>query len=69
MFDIVNKNKTAVTVVLGLVSLGLVVGLGLSGYTAMSDDSTPYLAKVGGYTITDRHILLKPLVIRPFQII
>ncbi|QKJ65425.1 peptidylprolyl isomerase [Deefgea piscis] len=56
MFDIVNKNKTAVTVVLGLVSLGLVVGLGLSGYTAMDDESTPYLAKVGGYTITDRHL-------------
>lgn len=56
MFDIVNKNKSAVTVVLGLVSLGLIVGVGLSGYSAMSDDSQPYLAKVGGHMITDRDV-------------
>ncbi|WP_027469381.1 peptidylprolyl isomerase [Deefgea rivuli] len=56
MFDIVNKNKTAVTVVLGLVALGLVVGAGVSGLGAMSDDSEPYLAKVGGRMITERDV-------------
>lgn len=56
MFDIVNKNKTVVTVVLGLVSLGLIAGVGLSGYDAMSDANQPYLAKVGGRTITDRDV-------------
>nr|WP_314898570.1 SurA N-terminal domain-containing protein [uncultured Deefgea sp.] len=56
MFDIVEKNKTAVTVVLGLVSLGLIVGVGLTGYDAMSDANQPYLAKVGGQTITDRDV-------------
>ncbi|MGL6040053.1 MAG: SurA N-terminal domain-containing protein, partial [Deefgea sp.] len=56
MFDIVNKNKTAVTVVLGLVSLGLIAGVGLTGYDAMSDSNQPFLAKVGGQTITDRDV-------------
>ena len=48
MFDIVQKNRTLVQVVLGLVSLGLVVGVGLTGYSAMSDDGA-YLAKVKVY--------------------
>ncbi|MBM9887442.1 peptidylprolyl isomerase [Deefgea sp. CFH1-16] len=56
MFDIVEKNRTAVTVVLGLVSLGLIVGVGLTGYEAMSDANQPYLAKVGAHTITDRDV-------------
>lgn len=56
MFDFVHKNKSAVTVVLGLVSLGLIVGVGLSGYDAMSDANQPYLAKVGGRAITDRDV-------------
>ncbi len=56
MFDIVNKNKTAVTVVLGLVALGLVVGAGVSGLGAMSDESEPYLAKVGSRAITERDV-------------
>ncbi|MGL4997281.1 MAG: SurA N-terminal domain-containing protein, partial [Deefgea sp.] len=56
MFDIVNKNKTAVTVVLGLVSLGLIAGVGLTGYDAISDSNQPFLAKVGGQTITDRDV-------------
>lgn len=56
MFDIVEKNRTAVTVVLGLVSLGLVVGVGLTGYEAMSDSNQPYLAKVGSRAITDREV-------------
>lgn len=55
MFDLVQKNKTAVQVILGLVSLGLVVGFGISGYSAFHDDE-PYLAKVGNSRITEREL-------------
>ncbi len=55
MFDLVHKNKTAVQVILGMVSLGLVVGVGISGYSAF-DDSEPYLAKVGATRITEREL-------------
>ncbi|SFN34299.1 PPIC-type PPIASE domain-containing protein [Formivibrio citricus] len=55
MFDLVQKNKTAVQVVLGLVSLGLVVGFGIGGYSAFHD-SEPYLAKVGSTLITEREL-------------
>ena len=56
MFDFVNKNKSAVTVVLGLVALGLVVGAGLTGYGAMQDGGAGYLAKVGNAPITERDL-------------
>ncbi|XZG69508.1 peptidylprolyl isomerase [Chitinibacteraceae bacterium HSL-7] len=52
MFDTVQKNKTLVTVVLGLVSLGLVIGAGVTGYSAFSDDGRS-LAKVDGQPITE----------------
>ncbi len=52
MFDLVQKNKTAVQLLLGLVSLGLVVGFGLSSYTAM-EGGPNWLAKVGGKSITE----------------
>ncbi|MCX7208495.1 MAG: SurA N-terminal domain-containing protein [Proteobacteria bacterium] len=55
MFSFVEKNKTAVQVVLGLVSLGLVVGVGLTGYSAM-EDGDAYLAKVGQTPITPREL-------------
>lgn len=55
MFDLVQKNKTTVQVVLALVSLGLVVGFGLSGYSAFQDGGQ-YLAKVGGMHITERDL-------------
>ncbi|WP_035053902.1 peptidylprolyl isomerase [Andreprevotia chitinilytica] len=55
MFEFVEKNKTAVQVVLGLVSLGLVVGFGLTGYSAMQGGGD-YLAKVAGQQITDRDL-------------
>ncbi|AMC34681.1 peptidylprolyl isomerase [Janthinobacterium sp. B9-8] len=55
MFSFVEKNKTAVQVVLGLVSLGLVVGVGLTGYSAMEDGES-YLAKVGQTRITPREL-------------
>ncbi|AOX99774.1 peptidylprolyl isomerase [Jeongeupia sp. USM3] len=57
MFDLVQKNKTAVQVVLGLVALGLVVGFGVSGYSAMQDGDDFY-AKVGGSRITERDVAL-----------
>lgn len=53
MFDLVQKNKTAVQVVLGLVSLGLVVGVGVGGYSAFQDGEN-FLAKVDGVRITER---------------
>lgn len=55
MFDLVQKNKTIVQVVLGLVSLGLVVGFGIGGYSAMQGGEN-YLAKVGNVRITEREL-------------
>ncbi|MDR3410131.1 MAG: peptidylprolyl isomerase [Formivibrio sp.] len=55
MFDLVQKNKTAVQIVLGMVSFGLVVGFGLSGYSAFQQGEN-FLAKVGGVTITERDL-------------
>ncbi|WP_164521462.1 peptidylprolyl isomerase [Iodobacter ciconiae] len=55
MFSFVEKNKIAVQVVLGLVSLGLVVGVGLTGYSAMEDGES-YLAKVGKIKITPHEL-------------
>ncbi|MBM3115309.1 peptidylprolyl isomerase [Jeongeupia naejangsanensis] len=55
MFDLVQKNKTAVQVVLGLVALGLVVGFGVSGYSAM-EGGDDFYAKVGGSRITERDV-------------
>ncbi|WP_432719803.1 peptidylprolyl isomerase [Jeongeupia wiesaeckerbachi] len=55
MFDLVQKNKTAVQVVLGLVALGLVVGVGVSGYSAM-EGGDDFYAKVGGSRITERDV-------------
>lgn len=55
MFDLVQKNKTAVQIVLAMVSLGLVVGFGISGYSAFQETEN-YLAKVGGTPITERDL-------------
>lgn len=55
MFDLVQKNKTVVQIVLAMVSLGLVVGFGISGYSAFQDGGN-YLAKVGDVEITERDI-------------
>lgn len=55
MFDLVQKNKTAVQIVLALVSLGLIVGFGIGGYSAFNDGE-PYLAKVGSTRITEREL-------------
>ncbi|QLG87187.1 SurA N-terminal domain-containing protein [Chitinibacter bivalviorum] len=55
MFEFVHNNKTAVQIVLGLVSAGLVIGFGLSGYSAMGE-SDNYLAKVGKTQITERQL-------------
>ncbi|MBS1156191.1 MAG: hypothetical protein H6R07_2115 [Proteobacteria bacterium] len=55
MFDLVQKNKTAVQILLGMVSLGLVVGFGISGYSAFQQDEN-FLAKVGGTSITERDL-------------
>ena len=55
MFDLVQKNKTAVQVILALVSLGLVIGVGISGYSAFNDGE-PFLAKVGNSLITEREL-------------
>ncbi|GLS04251.1 peptidylprolyl isomerase [Chitiniphilus shinanonensis] len=52
MFDIVQKNKTLVQIVLGLVALGLVIGAGVSGYSAMSG-ADHALVKVDGKSITE----------------
>ncbi|UXY17065.1 SurA N-terminal domain-containing protein [Chitiniphilus purpureus] len=52
MFDIVQKNRTLVQIVLGLVALGLVVGAGVTGYSALEGDGN-YLAKVDGKPITE----------------
>ncbi|BCL75711.1 peptidylprolyl isomerase [Jeongeupia sp. HS-3] len=57
MFDLVQKNKTAVQVVLGLVALGLVVSVGVTGLSAMQDGNDFY-AKVGGSEITERDVAL-----------
>ncbi|WP_373975895.1 SurA N-terminal domain-containing protein [Chitinibacter sp. SCUT-21] len=55
MFDFVHNNKTAVQVILGLISVGLVVGIGFSGYEAMGQGDD-YLAKVGKSRITPREL-------------
>lgn len=55
MFDFVHNNKTAVQVILGLISVGLVVGIGFSGYSAMGQGDD-YLAKVGKTPITPRDL-------------
>ncbi|WP_028448820.1 SurA N-terminal domain-containing protein [Chitinibacter tainanensis] len=55
MFDFVHNNKTAVQVILGMISVGLVVGIGFSGYEAMSQGDN-YLAKVGKTPITQREL-------------
>lgn len=55
MFDLVQKNKTVVQIVLVMVSLGLVVGFGISGYSAFQERED-FLAKVGGTTITERDL-------------
>ncbi|WP_188702009.1 peptidylprolyl isomerase [Silvimonas iriomotensis] len=49
------KNKTAAQLILGVVSLGLIVGFGLSSYTAM-EGGPNWLAKVGGKTITEADV-------------
>ncbi len=55
MFDLVQKNKTAVQIVLAMVSLGLVVGFGIGGYSAFQQGED-FLAKVGGAAITERDL-------------
>lgn len=55
MFDLVQKNKTVVQIVLVMVSLGLVVGFGISGYSAFQE-SENFLAKVGNTAITERDL-------------
>ncbi|TJZ69769.1 SurA N-terminal domain-containing protein [Chitiniphilus eburneus] len=52
MFDIVQKNKTLVQIVLGLVALGLVIGAGVTGYSAMGG-ADGALVKVDGKSITE----------------
>lgn len=51
MFDYVQKHKTAAQILLGAVSLGLLVGFGVGGYSAMQG-SDGYIAKVGDSKIT-----------------
>lgn len=53
MFDFVQKHQKAVTVVLGMVAVGLLVGAGVSGYSAFNE---PYLAKVGNHKITSQEL-------------
>jgi len=55
MFDFVERNRTAVQVVLGVVTLGLVIGFGVTGLNAWQGGEN-YLAKVGGTKITDREL-------------
>jgi len=55
MFDFVERNRTAVQVVLGVVTLGLVIGFGVTGLDAWQAGDN-YLAKVGGTKITDREL-------------
>ncbi|GGP24676.1 peptidylprolyl isomerase [Silvimonas amylolytica] len=57
MFDLVQKNKTAAQLILGVVSLGLIIGFGLSSYTAM-EGGPNWLAKVGGKTITEADVAM-----------
>ncbi|KAF0815248.1 Peptidyl-prolyl cis-trans isomerase D [Andreprevotia sp. IGB-42] len=55
MFDFVERNKTAVQILLGLVALGLVATAGVAGLDAFQGRST-FLAKVGGTEITEREL-------------
>jgi peptidyl-prolyl cis-trans isomerase D len=55
MFDFVERNRTAVQVVLGVVTLGLVIGFGVTGLNAWQGGDD-YLAKVGGTKITEREL-------------
>ncbi|SMC19210.1 peptidyl-prolyl cis-trans isomerase D [Andreprevotia lacus DSM 23236] len=74
MFDFVEKNKTSVQVVLGLVALGLMVGVGVQGLSALQGGNN-YLAKVGSTEITEADVAkatqgqpvsneMKPMVVR-----
>lgn len=56
MFEFVSNNRQAVTVFLGLVTLGLLVGGGVAGYSA--DAGGDYLAKVGSVKITNRDLAM-----------
>ena len=55
MFDLVQKNRRVVEVVLAVVVLGLVVGFGLQGYEAAQGGDN-WLAKVGNATITEQQV-------------
>ncbi len=55
MFDFVERNRTAVQVVLGVVTLGLVIGFGVTGLNAWQGGDN-YLAKVGSTKITEREL-------------
>lgn len=55
MFDFVERNRTAVQVVLGVVTLGLVIGFGVTGLSAWQGGDS-YLAKVGSTKITEREL-------------
>jgi peptidyl-prolyl cis-trans isomerase D len=50
MFDFVEKNKGLVKILLAVIALGLVIGVGLGGYSAFGE---PYLAKVGNSRVTE----------------
>lgn len=56
MFDFVQRNNRAVGIVLGVIALGLMVGVGVSGYDVASE---PYLAKVAGHKITARDLAVE----------
>lgn len=55
MFDFVSNNRQVVSVSLGLVAMGLLVGGGVAGYSAGGVGES-YLAKVDGHRITDRDV-------------
>ncbi|WP_374355044.1 peptidylprolyl isomerase [Chitinimonas sp.] len=54
MFDFVHNNRQLVTISLGMVILGLVVGGGVAGYSAGMGES--FVAKVDGKKITERDL-------------
>ncbi|KPC53835.1 SurA N-terminal domain-containing protein [Amantichitinum ursilacus] len=55
MFDLVQKNRRMVEVLLGAVVLGLIVSFGWSGYAA-SQGGSDWLAKVGNTTISEQQV-------------
>lgn len=55
MFDLVNNNRQFVVIAFGAVSLGLLLGTGLTGYDSFTEE--PYIAKVGERRVTEREFV------------